>query len=123
MSINWTNKLGPKPIINQSTPRKGLDAAAGSPIYDTPETEEWIKSNVGLHAALANAIEQMKKLECERNDARRMWSIHQDKLAEVRSDIIIVLSTARQNLPRKHGTIERIAEKYLENANVEARQP
>ncbi|CAB4158671.1 hypothetical protein UFOVP736_63 [uncultured Caudovirales phage] len=58
----------------------------------------------------------MEKLERERNEARRMWSIHQDKLADARADIAIVILTARQNLPRKHGTIERIAEKYQENA-------
>ena len=37
----------------------------------TPETDEWIKSNVGLHVALANAIERMRKLELQRDNLQK----------------------------------------------------
>ena len=40
----------------------------------TPETDEWIKSNVGLHVALENAIVHMRKLELQRDDLQNAIS-------------------------------------------------
>ena len=40
----------------------------------TPETDEWIKSNVGLHVALENAIVHMRKLELQRDELQNALS-------------------------------------------------
>jgi len=61
----------PKPQDVEELTDEGLDETTCSPAYDTPETDKWIASHVGLHTALADAIAQMKKLERERNEARK----------------------------------------------------
>ena len=40
----------------------------------TPETDEWVKSNVGLHVALENAIAHMRKLELQRDELQSALS-------------------------------------------------
>ena len=60
----------------------------------------------------------VQPLQCPHCGADAELKRYQDKLANVRADIAIVILTARQNLPRKHGTIERIAEKYQENDTI-----
>jgi hypothetical protein len=77
-------------------------------------------SSYGTDLYCADGCHGRYVFPCAPFEAWRMWSIHQDK---VRADIGIVISTARQNLPRAHGTIERIAEKYQENAIGEAQPP
>lgn len=46
-----------------------------------------------------------------------------DQCHELEKDLQTVVEVARQNLPRPHPTIERIAEKYLVNAKDQPTNP
>lgn len=81
-----------------------LAPTAGSPSSDTPETDAlrqklWGK---GWSDSYMTMMSHANKLERERDAAKRMWSIHQDKLAELREQVRL---TIMENLHLADGDV------------------
>lgn len=122
-----------KPYQDPQTPSSKSPSTHCSRFSETPETV----AHTYLAETLAIAAEKIpvvhaefaRKLERERDQARRMWSIYQDKLAELREEVRI---TIMENLHLADGdvcTLKRLKDTirfdlrdHPENADVEARR-
>lgn len=92
MSIDWTNKLGPKPIINQTPNDKGLRAVACSQLVVTRE----------VYDALVKEMQGMQQME-NKAAADRNWSMA-DALKQKRLAFDAALGVAMRAIDKSFNT-------------------
>jgi hypothetical protein len=110
------NQTEPKPADAEQESGKGLDETACSPSLGTLETECVLKrdknSMLGILSApevflctrvsVEDLIARHNQMLTERDEARRIWSVHQDKLAELREHVRL---TIMENLHLADGDV------------------
>jgi hypothetical protein len=84
-----------------------LSETACSPSSSTPETDKLVRETLASPTVTDTILAATLTLKCEelereRNAARRMWSIHQDKLAELREQVRL---TIMENLHLADGDV------------------